>query len=115
MLALVRIIPTKIFFLSIDKDERADSWRKKTHAAPPSSVSQSHADPAADEMYSALQLGVLAILSQSSLCVGEIRKGFFFGKVACLQTLFPFSFPFVDVCWLDDKVNIFFVKLSYRL
>ena len=59
-----------------------------------------------------------------SLCVGEIRKCIFFGQVACLQTLFhfflaklhafklssSFFFPFVGVCWLDDKVKVLFGK-----
>ena len=36
----------------------------------------------------------------------------FFGQVACLQTLFHFSFLFVDVCWLDDKVKVLFGKFS---
>ena len=39
---------------------------------------------------------------------------FFFGQVACLQTLFrpgsTFSFLFVDVCWLNDKVKICLVS-----
>ena len=37
-----------------------------------------------------------ALYAAYSLCVGEKRKCFFFGQVACLQTLFHF---FLSFCW----------------
>ena len=41
-----------------------------------------------------------------AVCRRNTQMHFFFGQVACLQTLFHFSFLFVDVSWLDDKVKV---------
>ena len=43
----------------------------------------------------------------------KYANAFFFGQVACLQTLFHYFLLFVDVCWLDDKVKVLFGKFSY--
>ena len=48
-------------------------------------------------------------------CRRNTQMFFFFGQVACLQTLFHFFLSFVDLCWLDDKVKVLFGKSSYRL
>ena len=56
-----------------------------------------------------------ALYAAYSLCESEMRKCFLFGQVACLQTLFHFSFLFVDLCWLGDMVKFLFGKFSYWL
>ena len=56
-----------------------------------------------------------ALYAAYSLCVGEIRKCFSLVKLHAFKLSSIFSFLFVDVCWLDDKVKILFGKFSYRL
>ena len=56
-----------------------------------------------------------ALYAAYSLSVGEIRKCFFLVKLHAFKLSFIFSFLFVDVCWLDDKVKVLFGKSSYRL
>ena len=56
-----------------------------------------------------------ALYAVYSLSVGEIRKCFFLVKLHAFKLSFIFSFLFVDVCWLDDKVKVLFGKSSYRL
>ena len=55
-----------------------------------------------------------AFYAAYSLCVGEIHKCFFFGQVACLQTLFHFflSFCWCLLAWPDDKVKVCLVSLA---
>ena len=50
-----------------------------------------------------------------AMCRRNTQMLFFLVKLHAFKLSSISSFLFVDVCWLDDKVNVLFGKFSYRL